>query len=156
MEQKTLHKVKLVGAIMLAVLVLMLLLVPTILAEEYTNIFPVGNIEGESKCLYINPDSAGDPYLKATDTFLITAKNGAWPDGVDRHDVNAILRCEDIIPDYDGPVFQFSSLPSNFGIPCHIVLEPGNTLSLVQTSNWTQTISASGHVVLSCRFNANS
>jgi len=152
----------LVGVIAVLVSVLAFLLVPTITAD-LPAISTLGNVDESDlhKCLMYDPTYEPDPddpndhgvVLVATDVHIADSMFEQHPDWYPN--VNALMKCESQIANYTGPAFQISGNDYPSTVNCVVALDPDNASSNYHphyTTNWNQTISASGNVVLVCRF----
>lgn len=145
MAKKASHKVAMLGGFLLVLLLLVLMLVPTIMAnveppEDFIGIWKNSTTE----CYFA--DSDGFSKVENAEVFIVE-KPGA-PYG---NDVVVLLRCQaDLSYDpVNPPATNYSG--SNWG-ECQIDFGDTRTVS---TSWWSQTVSASGKATLTCQFKSN-
>lgn len=147
MERKASRKVAIAGVIVLLILLLALLVVPTITAENTVPIEGVGyTVASPDQCYFAL--TATTIVLHAADVFIVEKPGSPFPD-----DVVVLLKCQadlsDLFGGVDPPATNYSG---SGGGQCKIDLASPASDS---TNYWSQTVSSSHKATLICQFKSN-
>jgi len=147
MEKKASHKSAMVGLTVLLILLLALLAVPTITAEDIESFEGVG-------FTYLHPNqcffaiSPNEGMRQDAEVSIVERPGSPYPD-----DVVVLLRCQADLYLYNEAVYPPAiNYNGSSGGVCHVDL---GGLASDSSSSWSQTVSGSGRVTLICQFKSN-
>lgn len=155
MRSRVNHRLVLVGAAAVVVLILVMSLVPAISGDGVNQVGTSDpNMVNEwQTCWLVNPETGLlDPDFTDPSPEIVDSRVEYYPD------LNALMKCEYQIPDFTGPASVITTDtydPATVG--CVVALAPDAypAHKPLVTDKWQQTTSADGQVKLSCRFKRN-